>query len=121
MQFTGQNRVAILGLAVFGVGALVFGSGVFVGRRFPSHRFEKFGETRYLLDATTGRVCDPFKDPKADPFAQYRVKPNASTNPFDHLTDQGGSAPASGPPDPFAPYGGHVVKPPPDYPPPCGK
>ena len=69
MQLTSKTAVwaIVVGLAL-GVG---FGSGLLVGRQFPSHRFERFGESRYLMEPATGRVCDPFKDPKEDPFAQY--------------------------------------------------
>jgi len=122
MQFLGKKGIALFVGVVLAACGAGFGTGLLVGRQFPSHRFERFGETRYLLDATTGKVCDPFKDP------------NASTNPFDHLTDQNGPSTAKRPSDsssdPFAAYGGHVITPPPglvlgspasSYPPACGK
>jgi hypothetical protein len=73
-----------------------FGSGLLVGRYHPAHNFQKFGESRFILDPATGKVCDPFKDS------------NASTN----IIDQGltGAKDANGFP---------IVKP--DYPPACGK
>jgi hypothetical protein len=82
-----------------------FGSGLLVGRQFPARRFERFGESRFLLEPATGKMCDPFKDPKANPIDQALA------------------------PDPFVPYGGHatdsngfpIVKPASNYPPPCGK
>jgi hypothetical protein len=109
MQFAGKKGIALFVLLVSGAVAIGFGSGLIVGRQFPVHRFERFGETVYLLDPATGKVCNPFKDP------------NASTN----LIDQG----LAGNQDPFAPYGGHAVdangfpiaKPASNYPPACGK
>ncbi len=36
-----------------------FGAGALTGRQFPTHHYQKFGESRYVLDTTTGQVCDP--------------------------------------------------------------
>lgn len=105
MQFTGKLGTAVFVLLISGGVAVGFGSGLLVGRQFPAHRFERFGESWYVLDATTGKVCNPFKDP------------NASTNPFDQTLPN--NQPSGS--DPFAPYGGHEVKPAPNYPPACGK
>lgn len=57
-------------LAVAGIIGVVFGfgCGVLTGRQFPAHHFERFGESRYLLDSATGKVCDPMRDPKANPI-----------------------------------------------------
>jgi hypothetical protein len=66
-----------------------------VGRQFPAHRFERFGDTHYLLDPTTGRVCDPFKIPNANPVDQA-----LST---------------------YSGYGPPLPSPSPNNPPPCGK
>ena len=94
-----------------------FGFGLFIGRHYPAHGFQKFGESRFVLDSATGRVCDPFKDTKA------------STNIFDQgstgAKDANGfpivkDAPSSSV-DPFAAYGGHEIKPASNYPPACGK
>jgi hypothetical protein len=63
MQFTGKTGITVFALIVLAAVALGFGSGWLVGRQFPAHRFERFGETRFLLDPTTGKVCDPFKNP----------------------------------------------------------
>jgi hypothetical protein len=87
-----------------------FSSGLIVGRSHPAHNYQKYGETRFMLDAATGKLCDPFKDP------------TASTN----LIDQGMSDgnPKTNPPaqpDPFAAYGGHEIKPTSNYPSACGK
>jgi hypothetical protein len=68
------------------------GFGLLIGRHFPAHGYQKYGETRYLLDSATGKLCDPFKDPKnpvtVDPFAAFGGKqtspaPSTSGNPID--------------------------------------
>lgn len=92
-------NLKIVSLVVVGGCAAGFGSGVLVGRQFPARRFEKYGETRFLLNAATGKICDPFKDP------------NNSTNPADHLFD-----PSYAPKDS---NGSPVVQS--SYPPACGK
>jgi len=63
MQFVGKKGIGVFVLLVFSAIAIGFGSGMLVGRQFPAHRFERFGETRFLLDPTSGKVCDPFKNP----------------------------------------------------------
>ncbi len=50
-----------------GAALLAFVVGLLVGRRFPAHRYVKFGESRYILDTTTGTVCDPVKEPLTNP------------------------------------------------------
>jgi hypothetical protein len=37
---------------------LLFGAGVLVGREFPVHHFEKIPQLPYLLDSSTGKICD---------------------------------------------------------------
>jgi hypothetical protein len=98
MQFTGKSGIAVFVLVVLGAVAVGFGSGLLVGRHFPAHSFQKYGETRYLLDPATGKICDPFKDPSEDPWAQFIVDPKTGKTP----------AQVSG-----------VVQP--TYPPACGK
>lgn len=111
MRFVGVAIVACI------VG---FGVGLLIGRQFPAHGYQKYGETRYMLDSATGKLCDPFKDPKE------------TGNPFDHAFDPNTPKDANGFPvakdapsssaDPFAAYGGHEIKPPAsNYPPACGK
>lgn len=99
MQFSGKKGIAVFVLLVLGGVAVGFGSGLLIGRQYPAHRFERFGESRFLLDPTTGLVCDPFKDPKA------------STNPFDHAFDSS-TAPKDA-------NGFSIVQP--SCPPACGK
>jgi hypothetical protein len=77
---------------------LALGAGLLIGRQFPVRRFERFGESHYLVEPATGKVCDPFKDP------------NESTNPIDRVWDS--SAPKNA-------EGFQIVKP--AYPPACGK
>jgi hypothetical protein len=110
MQFVGKKGISLFVAIVAIACGMGFGSGLLIGRKFPAHTFQRFGDTRYLFDAATGKVCDPFKDPKA------------STNPFAHLTDQNGPSSAESPADPSSdPYAKYIVKPPSNYPPPCGK
>jgi len=56
MQFTGKRGIAVFVSVILGAGVVGFGSGLLVGRQFPAHRYEKFGNTSYLLDPTTGKV-----------------------------------------------------------------
>jgi hypothetical protein len=107
MQFKGAKGITLFVAIVVIACGVGFGSGLLVGRQFPAHRFERFGETRFLLDPTTGKVCDPFKDPNATPVDLTDLfGPNASP--------QGKSTP-----DPFEKYAVHPAQP--NYPPPCGK
>lgn len=81
VQFTGAKGITLF-VAIIAVICLAgFGSGILVGRQFPAHSFQRLGDSRYLLDPTTGRVCDPFKDPQADPFAQFAVDPKTGKSP----------------------------------------
>ena len=66
MQFVGGKDVAVFVLLVSGAVAVGFGSGLLVGRQFPAHYFERFGNSSYLLDSATGKVCDlgPFNGSK---------------------------------------------------------
>jgi hypothetical protein len=54
-------------IIVVGGCAAGLGTGFLFGRYYPAHSFQRFGESRYLLDSTTGKICDPFKDPNANP------------------------------------------------------
>ncbi len=49
---------------------ILFGSGMLVGREFPSHRYEKISTGPYLLDVSTGRVCFVFLDWSVDPTSE---------------------------------------------------
>ncbi len=66
MQFIGKTGIAVFVLLVLGAAGLGFGSGLLVGRQFPAHRYERFGNSTYLLDSATGKVCDlgSFASPK---------------------------------------------------------
>jgi hypothetical protein len=96
MQFAGKSGIAVFVLLIAGGVAVGFGSGLLVGRQFPAHRFERFGETRFLLDPTTGKVCDPFKNP-----AGASAGPSQQGESLDEYLKQ------------FQPSS--------NYPPPCGK
>jgi hypothetical protein len=96
MQFTGKSGIAVFVLLITGGIVAGFGSGFLTGRQFPAHRFERFGDTRFLLDPTTGIVCDPFKNP-----AGTAANPSQPGEPLDEYLKQ--------------------YQPQTNYPPPCGK
>jgi hypothetical protein len=102
MQFVGGKGITLFVAIVLIACGVGFGSGLLVGRQFPVHRFERFGESRFLLDPTTGRVCDPFKNP------------SESGNPIDQTLANNAS--------PIRDANGfQLAKPVSNYPPPCGK
>lgn len=72
MQFEGKKGFFVFSTLFFGACSLGFGAGVLTGRQFPAHHYERFGNSSYLLDPATGKICNPFKDP------------NETTNIFDH-------------------------------------
>jgi hypothetical protein len=37
--------------------ALTFGAGLFTGRLFPAHHYERFGQSIYLFDTSSGKFC----------------------------------------------------------------
>ncbi len=99
MQFAGKTGIAVFILLLVVAAAVGFGSGLLVGRQFPAHRFERMGESWYMMDATTGKVCNPFKDP------------NTPTNPIDQaLTNNQPNTPN---------FYSKAINP--SYPPPCEK
>jgi hypothetical protein len=65
MQFAGKKGIAVFVLLISGAVVIGFGSGLFVGRQFPAHRYERFGNSPYLLDSATGKVCDPRPDTRS--------------------------------------------------------
>ena len=81
-------RVAFAVLA----GAWLFSAGLLIGREIPAHHFERFGNTGYLFDASSGYICNATNPALPDPWDKYAVP-----------------APAAN--DPFVPYGGHAVDP----------
>jgi hypothetical protein len=98
MQFAGKKGTVLFISLLLVICAAGFGAGLLVGRHFPAHRFERFGNSRYVLETATGKICDPFKNP------------NESMNPFDHAFD---------PPDaPKDANGFPLIS---SYPPACGK
>lgn len=103
MQFTGAKGITLFVAIVLLACGVGFGSGLLLGRRFPSRNFQKFGESRFVLDSTTGKVCDPFKDPKE------------SSNIFDHAFDHTDTVPKN----PVDQSLSDIWKTP--YPPACGK
>lgn len=53
-------------------GIWLFGAGLLIGRAFPAHHYERFGNYTYLFDASTGRICDTQIDKaESDPFAAF--------------------------------------------------
>ena len=95
-----QRSILIIGAIV---APILFCSGLLVGRQFPAHHYERFGESAYLYDTATGRICTITK---TDPFAAYGG--HALDNPKD----------AMGAPDPYAKY---IVTPSPSPYPVCGE
>jgi hypothetical protein len=57
---------------------LVFAFGVVVGREFPAHHYERFGESAFLYDSTTGRMCNPYKSVAKDSMGLQTVPPQKS-------------------------------------------
>ena len=102
MAIGAKNPIWLLVIGAIVTTGVGFGSGLLVGRQFPVRRFERFGESRYLVEPATGKVCDPFKDPKD------------TGNPFDHAFDP--TATSKNPVDQSL---ADIWKAP--YPPPCGK
>lgn len=107
MQFIGAKGITLFVAIVLISCGVGFGSGLLVGRQYPAHNFQRFGDTSYLLDSATGRVCAlaAFNNPK---------------NFFDSLGNHPGGGPGNGP-------GQHPTlaellnKDYPGYPPPCEK
>jgi hypothetical protein len=94
-------NLKIVWLVVVGGCAVGFGSGLIVGRQYPAHHYERFGTTSYLLDPTTGKVCDPmFKATSPSVYDQQA----ATAGPF-----------------PPPPPGFTIVQIKDAYPPACGK
>jgi hypothetical protein len=66
MQFIGAKGITLFVAIVLIACGVGFGSGWLVGRQYPAHSFQRFGDTHYLLDPVAGKVCDPFKNPNAN-------------------------------------------------------
>ena len=67
-------RVAFAVLA----GAWLFSAGLLIGREMPAHHFERFGNTGYLFDASSGYICNATNPALPDPWDKYAVPdPNA--------------------------------------------
>ncbi len=96
MQFAGKKGIALFILLVFTAIGIGFGSGLLVGRQFPAHHYERFGNSTYLLDSATGKVCDLGPLPAAQEAAN-RSDVSPQTTDFMRSLN------------------------PPNYPPPCGK
>ena len=58
MQFAGKIGILAFVLLVSISFVIVFGSGLLVGRQFPAHHYERYGNSTYLLDSATGKVCE---------------------------------------------------------------
>jgi hypothetical protein len=121
MQFVGKKGIALFVAVVVGACGVGFGSGLFLGRQFPANHFERFGSSRFLLNPSTGKICDPFKNLHTSTNAIDEALENPSGE-----KDRNGFPIAKNPTasasDPFAAYGGHEIKPAqPDYPPSCEK
>jgi len=49
---------------------LLLGAGFLIGRHFPSHHFERFGDSAYLYDTSSGKMCNPFMTQGENPFSK---------------------------------------------------
>ena len=112
MQFIGAKGITLFVAIVLIACGAGFGSGLLVGRQYPTRAFQKYGDTRFLLDPIAGKLCDPFKNPTANVVDQSLTNSSATpTPPPGFVLD--GTRDANG----F-----QIVKPAqPDYPPACGK
>jgi hypothetical protein len=63
---------------------LLFGSGILLGRQFPAHHFEKLPQSTYLLDSSTGHICDLLALKAVPPDTSLVPTSNQGTsvNPF---------------------------------------
>lgn len=60
-------------------GVWLFGAGFLIGRQIPAHHFERFGNTTYLVDTSTGLLCDALP-PAGKPPAGFEI---VNPNPID--------------------------------------
>jgi hypothetical protein len=67
------------------VAVLAFGAGLLTGRQFPAHHYQRFGESKYLYDVSTGKVCAPFKTPTIEQDANGVEIAKPVPNPFDSI------------------------------------
>jgi hypothetical protein len=71
-----------------GAVAVALGVGFLAGRQLPAHHYQRFGESRFLLDTATGKVCDPMKNPPTltpnpkDPLAIFDQAQNPPPYPL---------------------------------------
>jgi hypothetical protein len=89
MQFVGGKGIALFIVIITGVSAVGVGSGILIGRQFPAHRFEQFGNTRYLVDSATGKICEPFARTPSEIDAWRKA--NGITSDFNAWLYGGGS------------------------------
>jgi len=75
MQFIGAKGITLFVAIILIACGTGFGSGLLVGRQFPAHHFERFGNTSYLLDSATGRVCGLYS------FDSSKNTPDLSKHP----------------------------------------
>jgi len=64
-----QSKLLIWGSWAVLAAVWLFGAGFLLGREIPAHRYERLGNSNYLLDVSTGSVCNAFGS--SDPFAPY--------------------------------------------------
>ena len=74
MQLESSKAIAVCAGVV--VCAACFGSGMLVGRQFPAHHVERFGNTGYLVDVSTGSLCNAFPPVARTPDGFEIVNPN---------------------------------------------
>ena len=75
-----MDRTRQLVLAT-GLSVVAFAGGFLTGRMFPTHHYEKFGSGPYVLDSSTGKICDPRPVPNRTVFDEL-VQPVDKPVPY---------------------------------------
>jgi hypothetical protein len=60
---------------------LIFCGGLFTGRQFPAHHYVQFGQSIYLYDTASGRVCT-IKRPQVTPPEGFVLDGTKDANGF---------------------------------------
>jgi hypothetical protein len=84
-----MNRLTRIGIGVAG-SIVLFVAGLLIGREFPMHHYERFGQSPYLYDTSTGKICTPFKKPDTNLLDESMKTPS---NPFGFVPLDSNSAP----------------------------
>jgi hypothetical protein len=58
---------------------LAFIGGFALGRHFPVHHYQRFGDTRFVFDTATGKICDPVSAIPPDDYDKQRKIPHCDS------------------------------------------